>query len=151
MSGVLALAAALGSTGSAGLAGCATSGVDNEHGPDYAGDASEAGDAAAPDTGLEHDAAAVDSSGDDAPVQNDAQDASGAIDAPAEAPVEASLDAGAACTSTMALLAGGPSSIAQASGPSTPCVSRRSGYTTCSMSSAKPNSTRAGSSRTPSG
>jgi hypothetical protein len=108
-----------------GLAACATSGADNEHGPaftDAGGDAH-----ATTDTGAGHEGGADAASGDggtDAKSPGDAAAGDGAAgDAPSEGAVAAgdggSTDSGpgeggTTCPSTMALLAAGGSSIAQA-------------------------------------
>lgn len=108
------------------LGACATSGADNEHGPAYGDDAAMAdaagGDAtadttAAPDGGD----ASKDQSATDAPVVDgtSGQDApaDGVSDAPAppeSAAGETGAETSAPCTSTMALLAGGSATLAEA-------------------------------------
>jgi hypothetical protein len=109
-------------------AACATSGGDNEHGPAFTDAATEAGaqeaggDATA-DTGPAEGGfdASTDRSAQDGPTDGAMQEASDVVDAPVEAEASTSGDAGtdageasAPCTSTMALLAGGSTAIAQA-------------------------------------
>jgi hypothetical protein len=101
------------------LAACATSGADNEHGPSFGdgGDAHATGDTGGtPDAGSDatHDAAPS-----DAQAQGDSQ---GLQDAPGEGAGEAGeggsteggTEGGSTCPSTMAILAAGGSSVAQA-------------------------------------
>jgi len=121
VSGALALAGAV--TGGA----CATSGVGSEHGPVF----TDAGAEGAPPAEGGGDDGSFDASSKDAgdaSVEAPSLDAPGVetsaeaggdgpFDAPFDAPPETTSEdgeAGASCTSTMALLAGGSSSIAEA-------------------------------------
>src|ERR1700722_14637423 len=117
MSFAIALACAAG-------AACAASGADNEHGPTFL-DEGGSDATARPEGGLDA-SQEVSTPGFDAALEGGVVDAAdedrgsdaGSQDAAPEAAIDASDtgsgDTGAVCTSTMALLAAGPSSLAEA-------------------------------------
>lgn len=100
---------------------CATSGADNEHGPVYL-DAGGVTVEAGPEGGATPEAAPVDApveASSDAPPEGSPTEAGtdAPVDAPGEAEgtSEAAAETGTTCTSTMALVAAGSASVAQAS------------------------------------
>jgi hypothetical protein len=104
-------------------AACAASGADNLHGPAFGGDGDDARGGPDASTGADATADAPREAGPaDAPTADASIEAGddAAADAPEERPTDAGggdagpTDGGATCSSTMAVLAAGPSAIAQA-------------------------------------